>query len=204
MIERAFRADAREAKGLHDGTVGCLVRVVDPQALEADGYQYGHGKAELSDFWYPYSYPNGDGLAAQCDAAVRSPFGVVGDRLWVQETATPYPLASGQRYIYRADYTPGEPRHELKSWYKVCSMPRKACRTLLDVTDVRVVRAKDVTRADAAAIGVCGASFLGYQKTNWPEENFRVLWDLLHGDRDGEAWFQNPWLWLATVAKVEA
>lgn len=61
---------------------------------------------------------------------------------------------------------------------------------------VRVERVQKITRQDAAAEGVCGASFPGYQKTNWPEENFRVLWDSINGDRDGGAWMCNPWVWV--------
>lgn len=142
-----------------------------------------------------------------------SPYGKPGDNLALTETWRPVEILHVKgvlcvRIEYRANnaiirYTiPDEAAKRRMyaailhgKWLPPMFMQAWASRAPAVVKSIRVERVQGITRADAAAEGVCGASFPGYQKTNWPEENFRVLWDSINGDRPGCAWYQNPWVW---------
>ena len=180
MTERAFIADAREAKGLHDGTVGCLVRMVDFDALQYD---------EPEDEWTFRKPPKLWRVTRRELCTAWSPFGVVGDRL-------------------HSVCEPTEPcghRGCLSHVTHVCEgCGRGHAGIFLDVTDVRVVRARDITDAEAKATGSIpmGTWTPGCEK---PEEDhifeLAVRFDVANGE---DAWEANPWVWLATVAKAEA
>lgn len=103
-------------------------------------------------------------------------------------------------------------------------MPRWACRTVLELTDVRVERLKDITESDAEKEGFarkCGCAVpppvlkgvpRGGRDIQCPtccqwlysaEYQFQKLWDELNGPR-GHSWGSNPWVWVLTFKKVEA
>ena len=185
MIERAFRADARVANGLHDGSISVIVRVVDPQPEEGTDCPYHVGKGK-------------DRVAR------RSPFGVVGDRLWVQEEYCKgeYFTEEGELW-YRARpedehcFNEGEGSACDSGWHPAEEMPQWASRTILDVTDVRVVRAQEVAEKDAKATGLCPLykPARGYDEDDDAGPSFALALRRLYGE--------DKWLWLATVAKVE-
>lgn len=139
----------------------------------------------------------------------RSPYGSAGDPLVLTETWRPLNLCGAIAVIeYKADgarvahKTPGAAaRGKIKRaidhgrWLPPMFMQAWASRAPAKATEIRVERVREITRADAAAEGVCGASFPGYQKTNWPEENFRVLWDSINLKR-GHGWHMNDWVWV--------
>ncbi|MCT8970607.1 hypothetical protein [Microbaculum marinisediminis] len=76
-------------------------------------------------------------------------------------------------------------------------MPRWASRLTLRVTDVRVQRVQDITKAHAIAEGCAGC--LGPNPCfpdEWdpsPDEEFRDLWERLNAPR-GFGWEANPWV----------
>ncbi len=176
MTERAFVADAREAKGLHDGSITRVVRVVElcdfgPSEMEGYDWQYRRPECDNTSIdltaWYNIFHED---LLAMC------PFGVVGDRLRVVDPGT-----------YPAD---------------VCMAPPS---TLLDVTDVRVVRLGGVTPGDCHAAGCPERrvpSYImpyGYPTARGRDaalDDFRKLFSKAIIDA-------NPWLWLGTVKKVD-
>ena len=202
MTEHAFTADAREANGLYDESIGCLVRVVDPQP-RSQRVSYGCRGGKGFGFFFGETF-------------VPDPFG---DRLWVQETwfaytghgciisscpVTPTSCELGYKAAMKDDFD--------ASWRAADDMPRWATRTLLDVTDVRVVRLPDVTEDDAIAAGIhvlplqdaddpsaWWESAPGQHQARTPGEAFRKMYAAkVIGD------VVNPWLLLATVAKVDA
>lgn len=95
------------------------------------------------------------------------PLGKVGDRLWVRETHhvpdflhdyEQKELAEGLitrddlGMSYKADaphMTPAD-----GGWTSPVAMPRWASRLLLEITDIRIERIKDITEADAKAMGL--------------------------------------------------
>ncbi|HEL5053060.1 TPA: hypothetical protein UOA92_000827 [Stenotrophomonas maltophilia] len=125
----------------------------------------------------------------------RCPFGQPGDRLWVRETWCHAwdderdQWSAPERYHYRADGI--EVVHvddgERSPWCPSIHMPRRACRLLLEITDVRVERLQAISEADARAEGV---------DPEMPDEcvlAFERLWVSIGGP---SSWNNNPWVWV--------
>ncbi len=142
---------------------------------------------------------------AQVDWQVRSKHGVVlsseklpcqpGDSLWVRETwASVNDLMHNlDDIIYRADGNAGW-KH---GWRPSIHMPRWASRITLEVTDVRVERLQDISKADALAEGALEAVEVGYigsMTCDQARQAFAELWDDLHKHRPGLSWDDNPWV----------
>ena len=84
-------------------------------------------------------------------------------------------------------------------------MPRWACRTLLEATDVRMERLQEITEEDAIAEGVepCGIGYI--PAVNAMGKNryyFASLWDSLNVER-GFGWDTNPWVLVVSFKRVE-
>lgn len=165
------------------------------------------------------------------------PFGAVGDRIWVRETwgvvsheldedgriqpwspdrpATAiHEMPFGNGYysghaIYAADgeFTWGD-EDGRSCWKPSIHMPRAACRTLLEVTGVRVERLNSISQEDAQAEGM---ELTGWRPTYsdpdsggevWtPYDNFAQLWESIYGE---ESWKSNPWVWVIEFKRLEA
>ena len=81
-------------------------------------------------------------------------------------------------------------------------MRRRASRLTLIVTEVRVERLQDISRADAIAEGLTLASNVMEEFWRWPEPHhknlwlsppaaYRHLWNAING---ADAWDANPWI----------
>ncbi|WP_458722398.1 hypothetical protein [Pseudomonas brenneri] len=139
------------------------------------------------------------------------PYGKPGDRLWVRETFIdlrgtgvehrPDPDGPLQRYAYAADCRPGshsdEARKDFGLKYKPSiHMPRAACRILLEITEVRVERVQDISRADIRAEGLqcppeLASDDVSPNYRDWYPAAWRELWDSTGGN-----WDANPWVWV--------
>lgn len=149
---------------------------------------------------------NGHSGVWWCDAeanpeeAVRCPYGMPGDRLWVREShwffqdecdpVTGYtpPVMTVDDVEYRAD---GEStRH---GWRPSIHMPRWASRITLVITGVRVERLQAIREADAMAEGA-EPTLVPPDGGSWPHvEGFETLWKSING---AESWDANPWVWV--------
>jgi hypothetical protein len=145
------------------------------------------------------------------------PYGVPGQRLWVRETFVdlrgtgvehrPDPNGPLQRYAYAADCRPGshsdDARKDFGLKYKPSiHMPRAACRILLEITDVRVERLQDISRADIRAEGLLCPPELASDDVSpnyrdWYPAAWRELWESTGGD-----WETNPWVWVVEFKRV--
>lgn len=153
----------------------------------------------------------------QCGAPiVGCPYGVPGDRLYVREnfrlpaqcdTVLPRDISMPARLHYEADGEPGDTRAE--GWGKLrpaIHLPRKASRTLLTLSDIRVERLQDISERDAEAEG---AERLGLDDdgTFHPSPlgtfycGFAGIWSHIHG-RD--SWEANPWVWVCDWSERDA
>lgn len=148
-----------------------------------------------------------------------SPPYAAGDHLWVREAwrtigNKPRSECTGPEDLeFRA--TTGEAAEALFRWVPGLLMPRWASRLTLEVTDVRVHRLQEITRADALAEGVEMESAdppFYYVPGIWPhsltavgieepggrhaERSFAKLWDSINGTRAAGAfaWAVNPWV----------
>lgn len=134
--------------------------------------------------------------------AIECPYGVVGDRLWVRE-ATAYCLRCG-RAIFKGQHIGHCPCCDKScadlKWSPSIYMPRWACRTVLEITEVCVERLQEITPDDAIAEGVFCPE-IGYVQhgDRAPVLLFGVLWESIHGKG---SWDENPWVWVITFKKV--
>lgn len=163
-----------------------------------------------------------DGLVERC------PYGQPGGRLWVRETFKE--IASGEvkngygevRYgfAYQADAATrwnarptiihdltGQPatgpmQFQPRPWKPSIHMPRRACRLLLEITDVCVERLQDISRSDAAAEGVetwAEGALSPDGQLEDPRVQFAMLWESING---ADSWASNPWVWAITFKRV--
>lgn len=151
---------------------------------------------------------------------LRCPYGVPGDRLWLQEAhsidlvsiywARVTTLADGEVRSIEIDY---ETYAKLKPQKTVRLrrgrpgrfMPRWASRILLEVVSVRVERLQEITEADARAEGAEPAPFCKAGRPPGLEhvDAFEDLWDGLNGKRPGSSWADNPWVWRVEFRRLE-
>lgn len=155
--------------------------------------------ADPSGFW---------GFDAKNDPVlcVHSPYGEVGDRLWVRES---FAVCADNNIFYRADGKP-DPWDGVK-WKPSIHMPRLASRITLEITGVRVERLNAISEDDAKAEGTENRSDLawghggqGDDMARWAVDHghryaFCHLWDSINGDG---AWSLNPWVWVVEFKVV--
>ena len=121
------------------------------------------------------------------------PSGAPGDRIWVREQwgyrAQFFDRRAGNHgpYVYAADGPPlGAKYHP---WKPSLHMPRKACRLLLNITEVRCERVTEISLREALAEG-CPA-----ERSQDPVGWFREVWDHYYAE-GGLGWKSNPWVWV--------
>jgi len=144
---------------------------------------------------------------------VKCPYGVPGDRLWVRETwSIDGGGASGYWVVYRAnidaspviigrddecqrlfDYQRGE-------WRPSIHMPRWASRILLEITDIRVERVRDISHEDSIAEGMSLDKLNNYGTGSIARDAFAETWDSIHGPG---AFERNDWVWVISFAHVK-
>ncbi|VVP40511.1 hypothetical protein PS865_04832 [Pseudomonas fluorescens] len=149
------------------------------------------------------------------------PFGQIGERLWVRETwycdhfevqkgpylqpADMHDLDQSREdgeLVYAADgLAPYE--QEQPTWKPSIHMPRWACRILLEITDVRVERLQDISRADIRAEGLqcppeLASDDVSPNYRDWYPAAWQELWNSTGGD-----WDANPWVWVVEFKRVQ-
>lgn len=151
-----------------------------------------------------------------------SPRFAKGDRLWVRETVACGACAPGKPSHWTPSFwrrEQGTPRNPNGLWYAAddlapekpitdrgrwvpgIHMPRWASRLTLTVTDVRVQRLQEISKADCLAEGIdrdCGDGCCwkdygsGVRPSLFsPRDSYRSLWESING---ADAWRHNPWI----------
>lgn len=186
-----------------------------------------HALNESPDTWIA-SGINGDGDLMFRDGAIPDdwhawitiacPYGGVGDRLWIRENGwerperMPQMLRDGadtwERFYFDVLLAPGE-AEELKGYgFKrrpSIHMPRWACRTVLELTEIRVERVNQISGPDCLAEGIRRRSGVNdgvpLEGDIWAQEkkDFRVLWESINGPG---SWDRNDWVWVLSFKKV--
>lgn len=130
-----------------------------------------------------------------------SPYGQPGDRIWCRETwCQKWEDAEGyvEKALYRADglevFHPDS--MDKSPWRPSIHMPRWAARILLEITEVRVQRLREISEADALAEGLCNGD-----QFETATDEFRSLWDSIYAAK-GLGWTANPWVWAYTFKRV--
>lgn len=161
-----------------------------------------------------------DGQNTKWWPQINSPFGGVGDRLWVRETFYTWYRHTEQlnpSKIYAADY-PNKKPYECKTdclmsilgegdplpsakWKPSIHMPRWASRITLEIDEIRVERLQDITEEDARMEGVptgTGPEVKISSYRWW----FKELWDQINGKE--HPWNKNEWVWVIKFHRIEA
>ena len=157
-----------------------------------------------------------------------SPYGSVyadgtADRMWVRENFQAQSLAGkwwsevprdDREWQNWAWTNPVRPAYEATPprWLPSIHMPKNACRIYLDITDVRVERVQDMSKADAIAEGIDQLS-VEQAGSNWelpdgswtrePLVAFASLWDSINAKR-GFSWESNPFVWVVEFKQFPA
>ncbi|VTN06270.1 Uncharacterised protein [Raoultella ornithinolytica] len=82
-------------------------------------------------------------------------------------------------------------------WKPSIHMPRAASRILLEITDVRVERLKNISDGDALREG---CSTVDMKSGDCVADMFARLWASIYGE---ESWQANPWIWVIEFKHVE-
>lgn len=145
---------------------------------------------------------------------IKSPFGCVGDRLWVRETfcigsieeqdhyqGWPKPL-----YVYQDGDPKQYPIHKEwclsegisfddVQWKPSIHMPRSACRIVLEITNIRVERLLSISESDCVKEGI-GSSLIRDCK----KPKFMQLWEEIYGEG---TCLDNPWVWVIEFKVIQ-
>jgi len=191
VVRKQFASDAEPAE----------VAKTSPEGWQVSGH---------SGLWW-------DDVGACIDDAVRCPFGIPGDCLWVRESWQSHigPMGESLTYAYCATDD-----RRLGPWRPSIHMPRWASRITLEITNVRVERLQDISEDDALAEGIecreeivdvkCyGGSPVEIHGDRYffddsdgfedPVEAYRALWTKLNGP---DSWGANPWVWVVSFKRV--
>lgn len=143
-----------------------------------------------------------------------SPYGKVGDRLWVRESFAWLVNEDGvpvepEKFLYGATDRFEGPRKPS------IHMPRRASRIILEITDVRVEKIKDISEEDCLAEGIRKCTKdqklwkYGVDSFSWHEWQrtakdafFLLLWNQIHQDEDYGC-NGNPWVWVIEFKRIE-
>lgn len=152
-----------------------------------------------------------------CEVEIESPYGKVGDELWVKETF----FKNGDKYIFLANGTCCEQFEQCEcsevgkpKWTPSIFMPRSLSRITLEITDIRVEKLQAITNEDAKAEGasdVLTIKDLELLKTIDPsyviprpfgeyQFGFMALWCKINGVK---SWTDNPYVWVVEFKKKE-
>ncbi|MEE3153965.1 MAG: hypothetical protein VX309_00365, partial [Pseudomonadota bacterium] len=240
MADKSIIFSAPIVRALLDGRKTQTRRLLKPKGglpapvnLAAHGVgTYSGEHSDPASWGWPFAEDGSDAsLALFPDLSGYAP----GDRLYVREAWRPHYLGD---YVWNLDVTyaaDGELRTILDGefgegdwkWPKAADrgnvpsihMPRWASRMWLEVTDVRVQRAQEISEADARAEGLVEYSLEGPGGMTLPcwhwllgmdddelytsaVAAFRALWNSLH-TTEGGRWQDNPWI-VAISFKVHA
>lgn len=162
----------------------------------------------------------------------QSPYGKVGDTLWVRETFTiKKPIDAEQdwqSFGYKSD---GYELRPDEKWKPSIFMSKEACRLFLEVTKVRVERLNDISEMDARSEGVefyfnemfQETRFKDYQKAKpggfKPQRFYKTERPILgYGEwreaissfislwesiNGRKSWDKNPWVWVYEFKRIE-
>lgn len=206
-------------RALLAGTKTQMRRILKPQPKRVREHMETIGRGispvRIPDGWeWKSLYGADDGGHFAAALRFHSPYGLIGDRLWVRETHAKFSVGEGldrpvpECIAYRAtcdadgsfDYVNGRGEImglKVTKWTPAIFMPRWASRIDLAITKVRAERLHDITEDDARAEGCTG--YPGAVDAT-PREEFEELWKDINGL---DSWKANPWVWVIEFKRVE-
>ena len=193
MKERPILMTPENAQKCHDGTKTQTRRAVKDFGSFHNGVLHCGGKHGLPK--------------ALC------PYGVVGDRLWVREAwqekawsltdlnhagCLDAPKNPSETYLGEAlyvihKYGYNQSIGDVGPWKPSIHMPRWACRTVLEIAEIRVERLQEISEEDAKAEGI--------DVNTQHVAAFVVLWESINGKG---SWAKNPYVWVLSFRRIHA
>lgn len=148
---------------------------------------------------------------------IKSPYGKVGDVLWVRETFCLPNFHDGfeDDFYYKADnikISDSRHKHFIEKWTPSLFMPKKAGRIFLEITNIRVEPLHDISESDAKSEGIKGRVtaiepydyiFQIPQMPNYfstAKEAFKILWQSINGL---DSWSKNPFVWVIELKRIQ-
>lgn len=184
MKQRPIIFNTEMVQAILDGRKTQTRRPVNPALVQSERLPLETSKG-IFKFW--------------CSDEVSSPFGLVGDQMWVRETwrkfnssdecgcsESPCSCPSNGTVLFKASHDDGESK-----WKPSIHMPRWAARIFLEVTDVRVERLNDISEQDAKAEGFDCPAVTGMGWKLNAKHNFLFAWNKIYGNRSS-----NPFVWV--------
>lgn len=141
--------------------------------------------------------------------AAKSPYGRIGDLVWVREPfktslVGDFPYIDYQANLgidpYLKDSRPFPEeiqweefeKYEQRDYFSPSEMPQWASRITLKITSIRVERVQDITEEDAKAEGCFSFISRGPKYHHHTYVNdFKMLWNEIYNN-----WDENPWVWV--------
>lgn len=119
------------------------------------------------------------------------PFGQIGDRLYVRETALYWRTNDGIDKVaaFKAD---GYCLEDNEQWSPSIHMPKKFARIWLEITDIRVERVQDITEEQAGKEG------MKYSMLISSKNRFAATWNSTYKN-----WNENPWVWVIEFKRIK-
>ena len=221
MTERPVLMTPENAQKCHEGTKTQTRRIMKSQPPDDCGAligpeMYAPTKVDRLGAEYP-----GDDIfgvySADGEWSCRCPYGMAGDRLWVREA---WRVTGGKEYEYQQRIEDVHYRGNLSEhieygpaqWKPSIHMPKWACRTWLEITEIRVQRLQEISEEDATAEGIeyhdgRGIGHSGYRHTQshgyvyaTARDAFKVLWESINGPG---SWDANPWVWAISFRRMQ-
>jgi hypothetical protein len=158
--------------------------------------------------------PFSDGHYGFCDENGKEyfcPYGVIGDRLYVRESARVINVRGGSREIdieYQADKLfktvryPERLAPAPKGKLLANGTYREASRICREITLVRVERLQDISEEDAKREGCeLHTEYMPMKVGFNYRQSFGGLWESINGPG---SWDANPWVWVVEFKGIEA
>lgn len=226
MKTRPILFNGAMVRAILDGRKTQTRRIVKPQPdYFACGWPCTFGK-ECSESHCLMHHKDGKHLIV-----MKSPYGKVGDQLYVRETwrvgdsgdcacYEPCGQCPSGKTLYKLDFPNGV---EGWKWKPSIHMPRKYSRITLEITGVRVERLMDISEVDALLEGISSVRTNKWERqqfAQWralfdaaceegkkpplgptPKRAYQALWESINGKGSWEA---NPWVWVIEFKVVKA
>lgn len=202
--ERPIIFTPENAQKVFEGTKTQTRRILKPQPAGNGDYWDLYNKGPEWAFWLndnrmsePRTWP--------------CPYGQPGDRLWIREHIWVPPHISYRMWrdgadtwpkaMYRAEMDSNDvefgKEHKWKSKPSI-HMPRWACRTVVELTEVRVERVQEITEEDAKAEGCEPHAPSGFDGRVY-RRPFECLWESINGKG---SWALNPFVWVLSFRRL--
>jgi len=212
--------------------VGAILKGFKTQTRRVVKYKIDSTTYDLF-YWQPEDHNDKThaeiGLYGWCKSGLKyygkSPFGEVGDLLWVRETwayvdNSEFNVSS--YYEYKADKPndkyPGDWPNDLVpcevplKWQSPLFMPRAASRIVLRIESIKLEKLNSISDEDCEKEGIVwmnnGCCEECYQWTfdkkywfDYCKDCYEFLWDKINGKK--YPWKSNPWVWVITFTKIE-